>query len=534
MDKVKLKNKVISFSMVMLCFVLLFTACQTDQDALYSEAISQIEAEATAEPSIDPNDPGYLGLGTPAPEDRATPIPGDDLSGEITVKIFYQRTWAVKIRILADEFEKLHPGVSITVESDVGYDEYKRFTDQERIVRENNFYARLRTELLSGEANYMLFESSGTMNITDFSRSGILEDLTPYIEKDFSENALYTPVLEAFQVDGKQTVLPLAFSYYEVYFDKKMLEQIGVDPGSIESVTTTQLLDWYGQAREINPELRLFYTSPDKDYLFPLERTAFMDLSTGESSFDSPEFVDFLSRTSQVLNEEPNLVPKAVGSLDLGLADDALTFQAGGEIDAIAKYWENADPLFVNLIEEAMPFFAVPTEEMSDRGLFIKQFPFDNLAGPYLLTNSKGSVGVSSYETFAVPSSMEEKELAWEFIKYCMSDREDTRFIQAGYPFEYTNNISVNRANWKTLVQRVSGGIGFGSASAGVSSDFNGADVDQVLADLDEVLSYPLVPVDYYNVDVQDYLDEFYKNGLTTAEECAQKIQGRAEIWLNE
>lgn len=87
-----------------------------------------------------------------------------------------------------------------------------------------------------------------------------------------------------------------------------------------------------------------------------MERTAFMDLSTGESSFDSPEFVDFLSRTSQVLNEEPNLVPKAVGSLDLGLADDALTFQAGGEIDAIAKYWENADPLFVNLIEEAMPF----------------------------------------------------------------------------------------------------------------------------------------------------------------------------------
>ena len=86
MDKVKLKNKVISFSMVMLCFVLLFTACQTDQDALYSEAISQIEAEATAEPSIDPNDPGYLGLGTPAPEDRATPIPGDDLSGELTIQ----------------------------------------------------------------------------------------------------------------------------------------------------------------------------------------------------------------------------------------------------------------------------------------------------------------------------------------------------------------------------------------------------------------------------------------------------------------
>ena len=522
------------FLFIAICVIFLCTACQTGQETLYSQAMSQQNEQSMTEPSIDPNDPGYLGLGTPAPEDRATPIPGDDLSGELTIQGYTPYNWESNIQTLANEFKKLHPQVKITIQFEVGYDEYKRLSNQERIARENSFYSRLRTEMAAGEANYILFDSGSGANLTTFSRSGILEDLTPYIEKDFEEDAFYTPVLEAFQVDGKQTMLPLAFSYYGVYFNRDILEKIGVNPDSIESVTTTQLLDWYDQAREINPELRLFYTGPDKDYLFPLERTAFMDLNTGESSFDSPEFIDFLSRTSQILNEEPNLVPKAVGRLDIGLADDALTFQAGEEIDAEAKFWENADPLFVSLIEDAMPFFAVPGESVSERGLFIKQYPFDNLAGPYLLSNSKGDVGVMSYETFVVPTSMQNKELAWEFIKYCMSDREDTRFIQAGYPFEYTNNIPVNCANWKTLVQRVSDGIGFGAASAGVPSNFNGADVDQVLADLDEVLSYPLVPVDYYNVDVQDYLDEFYKNGLTTAEECAGKIQGRAEIWLNE
>ncbi len=30
-----------------------------------------------------------------------------------------------------------------------------------------------------------------------------------------------------------------------------------------------------------------------------------------------------------------------------------------------------------------------------------------------------------------------------------------------------------------------------------------------------------------YNVDVQEYLDEYYVNGLITAEECAKKIQDR-------
>ena len=516
------------------CMLISCTACQTDQEALYSQAMSQQEEQSMTEPSVNPNDPGYLGLGTPAPEDRATPIPGDDLSGELTVQLYRPASWEPNVQSLANEFMKLHPQVEISIQFEVGYDEHKRLSNQERMARANSFYSRIRTELIAGEADYLLFDEGGDVNFTAFSRSGILEDLSPYIEKDFEEDAFYTPVLEAFQVDGKQTMLPMAFSYYSIYFDRDLLNQIGVNPDSVESVTTTQLLDWYDQAREINPELRLFYTGPDKDLLFPLERTAFMDLNTRESSFDSPEFIDFLSHTSQILNEEPNLVPKAVGSLDIGLADDALTFQAGEEIDAEAKFWENADPLFVSLIEDAMPFFAVPDESMSERGLFIEQFPFDNLAGPYLLTNSKGVVGVISYETFAIPSSMQNKELAWEFIKYCMSDREDTRFIQAGYQWDYTTNIPMNRANWEQMVQRISDGIGFGSSRAGVSNNYNGADVDQVLADLDEVLSYPLVPVDYYNVDVQDYLDEFYKNDLTTAEECAGKIQGRAEIWLNE
>ncbi len=517
-----------------LCLLFASTACQSEQEALYSEAVSKQEGQSVAEPSVDPNDPGYLGLGTPAPEDLATPVPGDDLSGELRVKIYHQMNWEPKIQTLANEFMKLHPNVKITIDFDMGFYEYKKLTQQERRIREEEFYDRLRVELAAGEGDYVLFDSGSGTNLISFSRSGVLEDLTPYIREDFAEDAFYTPILETFQIDRKQTLFPMAFSYYSIYFNRDILKQIGVEPDSFTSVTTTQLLDWYRQALENNPELRLFYAGPDKDLLFPLERTAFMDLNTGVSTFDSPEFISFLSNTSQALNEEPNLDPEGVGRIEIGLADDALTYQAGEELDAEALFWEDADPLWVSMIEDVQPFFAVPDDSMSERGLFILQQPFDNLAGPYLLTNSKGEVGVMSYESFAMPSSMQNKELAWEFIKYCMSDREDTRFVEAGYPWDYTSNISVNRANWERMVQRVSDGIGFGSTIAGVASNYNEIDMDQVLMDLDEVLSYPLVPVDYYNVDVQDYLDEFYVNELTTTEECAKRIQGRTEIWMNE
>lgn len=160
------KKKIMVNFIPLLCVIFFFTACQTDQDALYSEAISQIEAEATAEPSIDPNDPGYLGLGTPAPEDRATPIPGDDLSGELTIQGYSPVNWESNVQTLANEFRKLHPEVNITIQYEVGYDEYKRLSNQERAARENSFYSRLRTEMAAGEADYILFDSGSGTNLT--------------------------------------------------------------------------------------------------------------------------------------------------------------------------------------------------------------------------------------------------------------------------------------------------------------------------------------------------------------------------------
>ena len=51
---------------------------------------------------------------------------------------------------------------------------------------------------------------------------------------------------------------------------------------------------------------------------------------------------------------------------------------------------------------------------------------------------------------------------------------------------------------------------------------------------MDEYLSMGLVNRKLYSPDVQEYLDEFYNSGLTTAEQCAEKIQSRVDIWLHE
>ena len=51
---------------------------------------------------------------------------------------------------------------------------------------------------------------------------------------------------------------------------------------------------------------------------------------------------------------------------------------------------------------------------------------------------------------------------------------------------------------------------------------------------VEELFTGPMVPVEYYEIDTQEFIDEMYLHRLTTPEECAEKIQGRATLQLNE
>ena len=43
-----------------------------------------------------------------------------------------------------------------------------------------------------------------------------------------------------------------------------------------------------------------------------------------------------------------------------------------------------------------------------------------------------------------------------------------------------------------------------------------------------------MVPVEYYEIDTQEFIDEMILQHFITPEECAEKIQGRATLQLNE
>ncbi len=523
-----------------LCLLISFSACQTEQDKKYDSLTQELasstsveqEAELGPQPGLD-----YMTPPTPGPDAVLRPAEGDALEGELLVKAFQQKYDQPEIYWLAREFMELHPNVTVKLLFD--YKRGEQLSAEEHARRRDAFYSQVRVELGAGEADYLLYGGAERLSYYPLMENGFLEDLRPYWENDpdIHEEDYFTQVLDAFSVGGKWPVMPYSFKVRGAYFDRSLLAELDVDAASLSAVTADDILGWYEQARASRPDLQLFFTAPGKDVLFPLERARYIDLDSKEVSFDSPEFIDFLTRTRAVINDDPKLKPNSeLGRGSGPLLDHALRYQATGEVSPYLEMGDEAFNYWVHMATLGRPSFA-SVDELEMYALLTMQQPLEYAAGPYLLTSTDGRLGVSArYDNFAMPSSLQNKELAWEFIKYCMGERENLTFDHYGYTGcgYYADGLPVNKANFAKMAEDAPAYLQGAEIMDYAGMEFESVDGEQLKEKMEALLSAAPVDMGKYNIDLQDYLDEFYINELTTPEQAAEKIQGRAYIWLNE
>ena len=151
---------------------------------------------------------------------------------------------------------------------------------------------------------------------------------------------------------------------------------------------------------------------------------------------------------------------------------------------------------------KAKEWFAVASAE-SLYTFYTVQDPLPYLTQPYPLISSDGKLGISSYEDFAMPESLQNKDLAWEFIKYCLSAREDPTFYElTGFRWPYVaQGFPLNRENYRKMVEYIAAGNAYGTATIGYPGNYKGIDPESLLAKLDEMLTCDPVNVNAYNVD---------------------------------
>lgn len=535
-----MKKKLLAL-MLAACLLFACFGCQSEQDEIYSQAMASQSESSMLEPASSMSSgeasedvPDYVTPPTPGPDARLTPAPDDYLSGELVIRTSLQST-ADHLYWLAREFMELHPNVQILLDYDRKNNEYR--SSAESKMKKNSFYTNLRMEIASGEADYLIYSATLDLDFTPLARSGLLEDLWTYWENDpdIRDEDYFLPVIESFEVDGMLPVLPYSFYLTGGCFNKSYLEELGVDLSALQLVDSDDILDWYERLRETHPDLQLFYTGTGKDGLFSSELASYIDLENNTASFDSPEFLTFLQRTQNVINDEP--IQDIVGWGNWYYMEMALNYDETGEISS--PFVQSITSAKKVVTSSRDSFCTVAQVNIYDTISMFQQ-SYDYLAGPYPVLSTNGHLGIYADQgEFMMPASMKNKELAWEFMKYCISERADLTFN--GYDdFPGTDTfftsiaIPVNKPNYGRMAEESVEQVKYVNGNGFEILDFEPVNGEEIVAFMDEVLSHSPVNIGKYNVDVQEFLDEYYVNELITAEECADKIQGRAEIWLNE
>ena len=531
-------RKILQIVFIMFLVLLLCPGCQSNQNEIFSESAetpSQPLGEETSEsivPEVDYDSPNYIGPDKSELQDLE-PIENDTLSGELLIK---RCSVDDNVNFLAQEFMQLHPDVKIRFEEALSDSEVVKLSREERRIKRENYFSQVRMELASGEADYLIFGMRDFLDPVQLSKNGLLIDLQPYFENDpeIDRKEYFSQILSAYFVDGKLPTIPMSFMYNAVYLNRPLLEKNGIDLSNVVTVTPQDLLDWYEVTRASEDDLNLFFTSPGKETLFATERLVYMDLTKKTARFDSPEFAEFLERTAATENSDPELDADELAYGDSGLFNEQIRFQETGKLDEryfgpVGSYGYET---YGGISQRSCP--AMATWESADTyALLYLEQPMEYVAGPYPLLSSDGKLGLESIEDFAIPSSCKDPDLAWEFIKYCIRPREKERmdFAYLGWAIPYTHRLPISKTNLYYHLQDLAED---GTTGLAMTYQFEPFDVDAVTDQLNEILSLPLVNLNAYGFDVQDYLDEFYVHELTTAEQCAKKIQGRAELWLNE
>lgn len=225
--------------------------------------------------------------------------------------------------------------------------------------------------------------SLNNLPIEQYVAKGLLEDLTPYFDKDSDVKTgdIIPSVAEAMKIDNK-------FYYIAPSFAISTLIARTKDVGT-ESGWTFE--DLKALLEEKGDSVRPFYSDNKSEMLFTFLGSGindYIDWNTGECSFDSQDFKDILEICNKGTNEEMDYSEDSPSEPSL-IREGKILFSSGWlDMESIEMYEK--------MFEEDITFIGYPNKEKEG-----SYFNFDIPLGIY----SKSDV----------------KDGAWEFIKTLMT-----------------------------------------------------------------------------------------------------------------
>jgi multiple sugar transport system substrate-binding protein len=311
-----------------------------------------------------------------------------EITKHLTMHVFYT-AFKETYEKYAKQYMELHPEVN--VEIICVSNEFKLSLGEIT----SNYLTKLNTEIISGNSADIVDVS--VYSADKVAKSELFTDLYVYMNNDntFNIDDYYGNVFSALEYDKKLYMLPLEISYGITSINNSKLDISSIKNG--EGLNSKNIItlykDWISETTEEN--INIFHGFAPVGYISDILED-YIDYDNKIVHIDSDEFVDLLEESKLLPTDTENikLFPEEVVSYS-----STVNEQGYSNKYLFKKYNMNYSEIS-HLIPGTNPDYN-------------NSFPNINGAGEYAF---------SAPHVFAIPEASKEKELAWDFLHYCISE----------------------------------------------------------------------------------------------------------------
>lgn len=407
---------------------------------------------------------------------ETVPYVQPEMKGEITISCLYAEEF---LNTAAEQFMKLYPDVKVTINS------YKESSGEGTV---EDYRTYLNTKIMTGKAEDILFTSF--LSITKYSEMGVFEDLSEYIQKtpELNDENYYMNVLQAAEEDsGEIYIVPYMARFDTLAFSAELMSEHGGNESDMQGIHFGAAMDLAKQMVDETDKSNAFLIQMNDvsytHYLIKDSIGEFINVGTQKVSLDTPEYIALLESV-KALSENDYF------DSDIDFYDMEFYFAAECDYDVQAAYYSMDTNSGVN---HCMP-----------------------------LTDAEGRTLMKSNTCVAINSASASKDLAWEFIRYLLSDEVQT--------LPSLHGPTVSRKGMEAVAERYYAFYKEGNGGAGHGSE---AEYKAIL----ESWMQQINGCDMLDSTIMDLIDEEnskYFSGQQTAEDTAQKLQRQLEQYFNE
>ena len=387
-------------------------------------------------------------------------------------------------------------------------DDYSIYNTTDDITRSNTLF---NLDVVSGVVHDIVFINPlASIPLDNYIKKGMFADLYEFFDKDpdISRNYLLGCIRRNNETDGRLYMIPSYFTIYTLVSKPSLL-------GANENLTIDEIIKLN---ENLPPDTTLFTNCGRSDVLQLVlfaEADKYIDYKNAKCNFTDDSFIKMI--------EFVKTLPDNIGN--------GWYFVDGADNETIEKIRNDTSYLFEYAFNNIKSFINLKYI-YGDVDYVIKGYP--NQTG-------NGSI-INNFDFVTINSKSENKEGAWEFIKFYLSD--EIQLYQTTLPitnsalsymlddylskYFYTikNNIS------KGAIQILDEPIEEWRRDAFNDFHFTEADAAEIKRFLNDVPVVPKYDNTVFEI-IYEEIDTFF-NGTITAEQCAKYIQNRVSTYLNE